>query len=94
MNGEISYAPDTEQPFDLGTVAYHECNPSFALVGPRNRTCVEDNLVGVFTESAPTCERKHFCVIIMLLRPILLPYLLYQSVVTIQCCSFSNSNCL
>ena len=61
MNGEISYAPDTEQPFDLGTVASHECNLGFFLVGTENRTCVEDDpgsVVGIFSESPPTCERK------------------------------------
>ena len=61
MNGEISYSLDTEQPFDLDTVAFHECDPGFALVGPENRTCVEDDpelVVGIFTEGPPTCERK------------------------------------
>ena len=61
MDGEISYSPDTEQPFDLGTVAFHECNLGFALVGPENRTCVEDDpelVIGIFTEGPPTCERK------------------------------------
>ena len=61
MNGVISYSPDTKQPFDLGTVALHKCNPGLCLVGPENRTCADDNLVGVFTESAPTCERNCFC---------------------------------
>ena len=32
MNGTISYSSVTEQPFDLGTVASHECG--FAHVGP------------------------------------------------------------
>ena len=90
MDGEISYSPDTEQPFDLGTVALHECNLGFALVGPENRTCVEDNLVGVFTESAPTCERNRFCSA----TSSNFIAILYQSVVTVQWCSFSNSNCL
>ena len=61
VNGEISYSPDTEQPFDLGTVAFHECDSGFALVGSENRTCVEDDpglVVGIFTEGPPTCERK------------------------------------
>ena len=64
MNGEISYAPDTEQPFEIDTFAFHECNPGFALVGTETRTCVEDDpelVVGIFTESPPTCERKKIC---------------------------------
>ena len=61
MNGEIFYAPDTEQPFDIGTVALHECNSGFTLVGPEARTCVKDDpesVVGIFTDSPTTCKRK------------------------------------
>ena len=69
----ISYSPDTEQPFDLGTVAFHECNSGFALVGTETRTCVVDDpelVVGIFTEGPPTCERKeipHFNLIFILI---------------------------
>ena len=63
VNGMISYAPDTEQPFDIDTVALHECSPGFALVGPETRTCVVNDhdpelVVGIFTDSPPTCKRK------------------------------------
>ena len=61
MNGEISCCLNNDQPFELGTVALHECNSGFTLVGPEARTCVEDDpesVVGIFTDSAPTCKRK------------------------------------
>ena len=66
MNGEISYSPDTEQPFYIGTVALHECNPGFARVGPETRTCVEDDpglVDGIFTDSPPTCQCKEICML-------------------------------
>ena len=90
VNGTISYSPDTKQPFDLGTVALQECNTGFRLLGPENRTCVEDKLVGVFTESAPICERNRFCNA----TSSIFIAIIYQAVMTIQCCFFSNSNCL
>ena len=68
MDGEISYSPDTEQPFNIGTVALHECNPGFTRVGPETRTCVEDDfaliaVVGIFTGSPPTCQCKEICML-------------------------------
>ena len=69
----ITYSPDTEQPFDLGTVASHECDPGFALVGPMSRTCMEDSpglVVGVFSETAPTCDRKEIRIYLIHLRTV------------------------
>lgn len=63
VNGEIFYfnINDTEQLFELGTVALHECKEGFSIVGPEMRTCLMDSTnstVGTFSESAPTCEGK------------------------------------
>ena len=60
----ITYAPDNTPDFDIGTVATHTCNVGFALVGEvGTRTCFEDDsqdIPGVWSGSAPTCERKNF----------------------------------
>ena len=57
----ITFAANTTSEFDVGTIATHLCDSGFALVGSMNRTCVDDNqedIVGVWSESAPTCEGK------------------------------------
>ena len=62
-NGMITYAADTTPEFEIGTVATHTCNARFALVGDMARTCMDDDqadVVGVWSGSAPTCERKDF----------------------------------
>ena len=59
----IKYAANTTFEFEIGTVATHMCDAGFALVGNMNRTCVVDNqedVIGEWSESAPTCERKNF----------------------------------
>ena len=57
------YAADTTSEFEIGTVAMHTCIAGFILVGDMTRTCMDDdqaNIVGVWSGSAPTCERKDF----------------------------------
>ena len=57
------YAADTTPEFAIGTVATHTCNAGFALVGDMTRTCMYDdqaNVEGVWSGSAPTCERNNF----------------------------------
>ena len=59
-NGVITYAVVNTSEFEIGTIATHLCNTEFALVGNVNRTCMDDGQAGVWSESAPTCERKDF----------------------------------
>ena len=59
----ITYAADTTPEFEIGTVATHICIAGFALVGDMTRTCMDDDqadIVGVWSESAPTCEGNDF----------------------------------
>ena len=39
-NGRVSYAPDMNADFNLGTVATYICNSGFELTGNASRTCV------------------------------------------------------
>ena len=57
-NGVITYATDSIPDFEIGTVATHSCDPGFGLVGDMTRTCMNAGLFGVWSGSAPTCERK------------------------------------
>ena len=60
--GSVAYAADTSPDFSIGTVATHSCSAGFALVGDATRTCMDDDqadIVGVWSGSAPTCERKY-----------------------------------
>ena len=62
-NGLIVYSSDITPEFEIGTVATHSCDAGFALVGGMTRTCLGDNqvdIIGVWSGSAPTCERNHF----------------------------------
>ena len=62
-NGVIVFASDTTPNFEIGTEATHTCNAGFALVGEMTRTCRDDDqadIVGLWSGSAPTCERKDF----------------------------------
>ena len=59
----ILYAADTTPEFEIGTVATHTCIAEFALVGDMTRTCMDNDqadIVGVWSGSAPTCERNDF----------------------------------
>ena len=59
----ITYAADTTSKFEIGSVATHTCITGFALVGDMTRTCMDDDqadIVGVWSRSAPTCERNDF----------------------------------
>ena len=61
MNGFITYAPDVEADYDIGTVATYECDTGFILVGDMTRDCVQvDNDTAVFNRQAPVCECKNF----------------------------------
>ena len=58
-NGLITYDPDMIPNFDIGTIAIHQCNPGFILVGVMFRNCtVGIDGTGEWTEKSPTCERK------------------------------------
>ena len=60
-DGSVAYAADTSPEFSIGTVATHTCSAGFALVGDMTRTCMDDDqadIIGVWSGSAPTCERK------------------------------------
>ncbi len=62
-HGQISYSPDTTNPFDVGTVATYSCitNFGFGLTGDPTRTCVDgDRLTtaGMWDGVAPTCDSK------------------------------------
>ena len=57
------FAADTTPEFEIGTVATHTCNTTFALVGSMTRTCMDDDqadIVGVWSGWAPTCECKDY----------------------------------
>ena len=62
-NGVITYDANTTSEFEIGTLATHLCDAGFALIGNMNRTCVDNNqedIVGVWNGSAPTCESKNY----------------------------------
>ena len=61
MNGLITYSTiSNNNVYELGTLAEHSCNAGFALVGVANRTCsaFDQSIVGNWTLTAPTCQRK------------------------------------
>ena len=61
-NGVSAYATDTTAQFEIGTVAARNCNAGYALVGGSTRTCMDDDqadVIGVWSGTAPTCERKY-----------------------------------
>ena len=56
-NGVIAYSPDTEPPYELGTVASHVCNQGYRLVGVQTRVCEDvGTAVGEFSGEPPVCE--------------------------------------
>ena len=58
-NGFITYDPDMTPDFDIGTIAIHQCDPGFILVGAMFRNCtVGIDGTGEWNENPPTCERK------------------------------------
>ena len=60
-DGSVAYAADISPDFSIGTVATHSCSAGFALVGDVTLTCIDDDqadIIGVWSGSAPTCERK------------------------------------
>ena len=62
----IAYATDTTPQFEIGTVATHSCNAGYTLVGDMIRTCEDDDqadIVGVWSGTAPTCERKQIVLV-------------------------------
>ncbi len=80
-NGNINYggAGSTDNR-PVGTVATHTCNPGFSLDrGDTTRTCRSD---GVWSGSAPTCQRKWngLCTVCLLsvLSPIQLTAVTYH----------------
>ena len=62
-NGMITYDVDTTAQFEIKTIATHNCNAGFALVGDVTRTSEDDDqadTVGVWSGSPPSCDRKNF----------------------------------
>ena len=62
-NGLITYAGDGTPEFAIGSVASHSCDAGFTLDGFIARTCMDDDqadIIGVWSESPPSCERKDF----------------------------------
>ena len=56
-NGIISYSPDMVSPFVLGTVAAHDCDEGFSLVGIRMRVCeIGNGTTGIWSGVSPYCE--------------------------------------
>ena len=61
----ITYATDATPEFAIETVAIHSCSAGFSLVGFVTRTCMDDDqadIVGVWSDSAPSCERTFLSV--------------------------------
>ena len=59
-NGTTHYSPDTESPFEFGTVASQECDEGFSLSGSGTRTCGENGIstVGEWTGEPASCAGK------------------------------------
>ena len=58
-NGVITYSPDTEAPYSLGTVTFHVCNQGYRLVGMQTRVCEDvGTAFGEFSGEPPVCECK------------------------------------
>lgn len=61
-NGQIDFSPDISALFDFETAATYRCDSGFGLVGDFTvRMCGGDGNsdVGVWSDTAPTCERKN-----------------------------------
>ena len=57
----ITYSPDIEEPFNLGTSATYTCNEGFLLEGDEVRICGGDGTaVGVWSGASPVCNRELF----------------------------------
>ena len=54
-NGTINYGAGSTNSIPVDTVATYTCNPGYTLNGGSTRTCESD---GVWSGSAPTCQRK------------------------------------
>ena len=55
-NGVISYSPDSDAPFGLGTLATYTCNDGYELVRNMMRTCVNTSNGGIFDGLEPSCQ--------------------------------------
>ena len=58
VDGAIAYSPDTMEPFDFRTVAFHSCDVGYYLQGNELRTCTGDGLsvVGNWDGFIPICS--------------------------------------
>ena len=57
----ISYSPDVNPDYDLGTNATHTCEAGFYLEGNQVRVCMDDDgidTIGVWSGREPSCVRK------------------------------------
>ena len=60
-NGMISYSRNTKSgSYILGTVATYSCSPGFGLNSSQSRVCVNNEAVGRFNGSEPSCESKDY----------------------------------
>ena len=61
-NGIVSFSmmANDNNSYQLDTIATHECNDGFDLVGNSTRTCVDGDASGtaVWSRMEPTCESK------------------------------------
>ena len=59
-NGVITYSPDTDAPFSVGTVATYTCNDGYELInGSMTRTCINTTSDGgEFDGMEPRCRRE------------------------------------
>ncbi len=57
-SGVIRYMPDVAGEVEYATVAVHECDEGFFLVGVENRTCTGDDTgtTGRWTDNASVCS--------------------------------------
>ncbi len=54
-NGAITYAPDMNPDFDIGTLAMYSCRPGFRLSGIETRVCLRS---AMWSDQPPVCQRK------------------------------------
>ena len=63
MNGQIVYTTDPGYNLTVDTIATYSCNEGYALVGDKQRVCVDDDqldTIGQWNRSAPSCEGELF----------------------------------
>ncbi len=57
-NGVVDYGAGSTNNRPVDTVATYSCNPGYTFNGGSTRTCEIDGNNGMWSGSAPTCQRK------------------------------------